>query len=388
MARVLLGVTGGIAAYKACELCRLLVKAGHEVVPVLTPGAERFVTAETFDALARRGSTQSAYPHLERYDLVVIAPLTANTLAKLAHGLADNLLTEAVLAHDGPVVAAPAMNTRMWEHAATQANVALLRERGVTLVGPAEGDLAEADSGLGRMAEPDAVLTEAQRLLDPSHSLLLGKKVVVTAGGTREPLDSVRFVGNRSSGRMGAELAAEARRRGAVVTLVASNISVEPPEGVKVVGAPTAEDVLRETLARADCDLLLMAAAVADYRPAAPAAQKRTKDDRAWTIELAPTADVLRTLAENRFNGRVVVGFAADEGEHGLSRARDKLEAKGADLIVFNDVSRADIGFDSEDNEVVLVSTAGERRIGKRPKREVAAAILDEAEKLLGRTAR
>src|ERR671923_2405715 len=267
MARVLLGVTGGIAAYKACELCRLLVKAGHEVIPLLTPGAERFITSETFTALARRPVAEDPYPHLQHADLLVIAPLTANTLAKLAAGLADSVLTEAALAHRGPTLVAPAMNDRMWEHPATQANVEVLKQRGVELIGPDEGELAEGDVGIGRMAEPERIFKRIQQLLSPSDSLLLGRKVLTTAGGTREPLDAVRYVGNRSSGRMGVALAAEAARRGADVTLLAANLAVAPPEGVTVVPTPTADDVLRETVARADADLIVMAAAVSDYRP-------------------------------------------------------------------------------------------------------------------------
>jgi phosphopantothenoylcysteine decarboxylase/phosphopantothenate--cysteine ligase len=387
MARVLLGVTGGIAAYKACELCRLLVRAGHDVVPVLTPGAERFVTAQTFDALARRPAASGPYPHLERADLLVIAPLSANTLAKLAHGLADNVLTEAALAHDGPVLAAPAMNHRMWAHPATQANAALVRERGAELIGPGEGDLAEGESGIGRMAEPEEIFARVQQLLGGGgrNSALAGKKVLVTAGGTREPLDSVRFVGNRSSGRMGAALAAEARRRGADVTLLASNLAVAVPAGVTAVDTPTADDLLREATKRGNSDLVLMAAAVADYRAGERPEGKRSKDGAPWTVELVPTTDVLATLAEGRRNGQVIVGFAADEGEVGLERARGKLAAKGADLIVFNDVSRDDIGFDSPDNEVVLISRHGERTVARASKGEIAAAILDEAEELLGR---
>src|SRR5918995_5243762 len=230
MARILLGVTGGIAAYKACELTRLLVGAGHEVVPLLTPGAEAFVTAKTFAALARRSESEDPYPHLERADLLVIAPCTANTLAKLAHGLADSVLTEAALAHRGPVLVAPAMNARMWEHEATQANAATLRARGVELIGPQAGELAEGEVGLGRMSEPEEIAARVEALLGESvyqtQSPLAGARVLVSAGGTREPLDAVRFVGNRPSGRMGVAVAAEAKRRGAEVTLLASNLSV------------------------------------------------------------------------------------------------------------------------------------------------------------------
>ena len=384
MARVLVGVTGGIAAYKACELVRLLVKAGHEVVPLVTPEAERFVAAETFYALARRRPSQD-YPHLERADLLVIAPLTANSLAKLAHGLADNLVTEAALAHDGPTLVAPAMNSRMWKHAATQANVETLRRRGVDLVGPAEGELAEGEHGPGRMAEPETIFVRAQELLAGENGSLAGKKVIVTAGGTREPIDAVRFVGNRSSGRMGAAIAAEARRRGAEVTLIAANISVDEPAGVEVVQTPTAADLARETLARADADVIVMAAAVADYRPAEPMQAKRPKDDDSWRLELEPTDDVLRALTSRDGNGRIVVGFAAETGEDGLARAREKRVVKQADLFVYNDVGDSGIGFDSAENEVVIISDEGERHVARAPKERVAAEILDDVERLLGR---
>ncbi|MDX6491021.1 MAG: phosphopantothenoylcysteine decarboxylase / phosphopantothenate---cysteine ligase [Gaiellaceae bacterium] len=377
VARVILGVTGGIAAYKACELARLLVRAGHEVTPILTPEAEAFVTAKTFEALARREMPRELYPHLVEADLLVVAPLSANTLAKLAHGLADNVLTQTALAFEGPVVAAPAMNPRMWWNPATQANVETLRGRGVELVGPEEGDTAEGEAGLGRMSEPDAIFERVSSALEKREQLQ-GLHVLVTAGGTREPLDAVRFLGNRSSGRMGAALAAEARRRGAEVTLVASNLSVRDPVGVHVVQAPTAEDVARETLARGDADVVLMAAAVADYRPSDPHAAKRPKDAEPWTVNLEPTTDVLRELGARRTNGQLLVGFAADRGEEGLVRAREKLANKRADLIVFNDVARDDVGFDAPDNEVVLVSAEGERRIEKAPKESIAAAILDE----------
>jgi phosphopantothenoylcysteine decarboxylase/phosphopantothenate--cysteine ligase len=308
MARILLGVTGGIAAYKACELTRLLVQAGHEVIPLVTRGADRFVRRETFAALARRPAKEDLYPHLTRADLLVIAPLTANTMAKLAYGLADDVLTEAALAHRGPVLVAPAMNPRMWAHPATQANAATLRERDVELIGPDEGETAEGELGVGRMSEPQEIFERVQELLGARNGTLAGKRVLVSAGGTREPLDAVRFVGNRSSGRMGVALANEARRRGAEVTLIASNLAIPAPPGVEVVEAPTAADV---------------------------------------------------------------------------ERAREKLTEKRVDLIVYNDVTREDVGFDASDNEVVILSTQGERRVDKAPKEAIAAAILDEVERLV-----
>jgi phosphopantothenoylcysteine decarboxylase / phosphopantothenate---cysteine ligase len=382
MARVLQGVSGGIAAYKACELTRLLVRAGHTVTPLLTPDAERFVTAETFRALARVDKDAGPYPHLERADLYVIAPATANTIAKLAHGLADNVVTEAALAHGGPLVVAPAMNVRMWEHPATQANVALLRERGVELVGPDAGELAEGESGMGRMAEPEEIFSRCAGLLEGAQTLD-GKRVLVSAGGTREPVDAVRFVGNRSSGRMGVALAEEARRRGADVTLLAANLSVPAPVGVDVVETPTAADMEREALARGDADVVIMAAAVADYRPAEALAAKRPKDDAGWSLELEPTTDILRALGERRENGQVLVGFAAETGEGGLERAGEKLTRKQLDLVVYNDVSQNGVGFDSEENEVVIVSPEGQRAVPRGPKAQIAAAVIDEIVRVL-----
>lgn len=382
MARVLLGVTGGIAAYKAAELARLLVKAGHEVTPILTPDAETFVSAKTFEGLARNEMPRELFPHLMRADLLVIAPLSANTLAKLAHGLADNVLTQTALAFEGPIVAAPAMNPRMWQNAATQANVAVLRDRGLELVGPDEGETAEGELGVGRMSEPEEILASSEELL-AKRDQLRGRRVVVSAGGTREPLDAVRFLGNRSSGRMGVALAVEAWRRGAEVTLVAANLAVPAPPGVYVVETRTAADVAREMLSR-DADVVLMAAAVADYRPANPTEAKRPKDGNEWTVTLEPTTDVLRELGSRRQNGQLIVGFAADVGERGLERARNKLAAKGADLIVFNDISRGDVAFDALDNEVVLLDGQEERRLPKAPKERIAAAILDEVVQRLG----
>ena len=381
MARILLGVTGGIAAYKACELTRLLVRGGHDVVPLVTPGAERFVTAETFNALARRPSHEDLYPHLARADLLVVAPCTANTLAKLAYGLADNVLTEAALAHRGPILVAPAMNPRMWAAPATRANADTLRARGIELIGPDEGEMAEGEWGVGRMVEPEAIFERVQRLLEPGP--LTGKRVLVTAGGTREPLDSVRYLGNRSSGRMGVALAEEARRRGAEVVLLAANLAVPAPHGVETVPTPTAEAMRDAALALEDVDVLLLTAAVADYRPSAVVSGKRPKDAGAWTVELEPTDDIARALGARKRPGQVLVAFGAEHGEEGLARKRAMLETKNADLVVYNDVSRADIAFESPDNEVVLVSRLGDRAVAKAPKPAIAAAILDEVERLL-----
>jgi phosphopantothenoylcysteine decarboxylase/phosphopantothenate--cysteine ligase len=381
MSRILLGVTGGIAAYKACGLTRLLVKAGHEVIPLLTPGAERFVRAETFNALARRPANDDLYAHLTRADLLLVAPCTANTLAKLAHGISDNLLTEAALAHKGPVLVAPAMNPRMWSHPATRANAETLTARGVELVGPDEGETAEGEWGVGRMAEPAELARRAEQVLAPGS--LAGKRVLVTAGGTREPLDAARYVGNRSSGRMGVALAEEARRRGAEVVLLAANLAVLAPPGVETIPTPTAELMLDAATALPDIDIALFAAAVADYRPAVALARKRAKSDEPWTVALEPTTDIAKRLGARKRPGQLLVAFGADLGEAGLDRKRAMLETKNADLVVFNDVSRRDIGFDAAENEVVLVSRLGERAIGKAPKRAIAAAILDEVERLL-----
>jgi phosphopantothenoylcysteine decarboxylase/phosphopantothenate--cysteine ligase len=383
MARIVLGITGGIAAYKACEVLRLLVKEGHDVLPIPTAGAERFVAAETFFALARRERTADPYPHLQHADLLLIAPLTAHTLARLAHGFADDVLTEAALAHRGPMLVAPAMNAGMWEHPATRANIALLRDRGVYVVGPAVGELAEGEIGPGRLAEPEAIVAQALALLRPAEGSLTGLRVLVSAGGTREPLDSVRYLGNRSSGRMGVALAVEARRRGADVTLLAANLGVEAPAGVSVVQTPTAGDLEREALACAGADVIVMAAAVADYRPAETVEGKRPKSDAAWRLELVPTADVVRALGAARSNGQVLVAFGAEHGAEGLERKRRMLDDKHVDLVVYNDVGRGDIGFDSDDNEVTLVTREGDRHVPKAPKEAIAAEVLDEVERLL-----
>ncbi len=380
MARVLLGVSGGIAAYKACELTRLLVKAGHDVVPLVTPGAQRFVTEETFLALARRSPAEDVYPHLTRADLLVVAPCTANTLAKLAHGIADNLLTEAALAHRGPVLVAPAMNPRMWANPATRANVELLRARGVELIGPDEGEMAEGEWGVGRLSEPDEIAARAGQLLAPGP--LLGRRVLVTAGGTREPIDTVRFVGNRSSGRMGVALAEEARRRGAEVVLLAANLAVPAPHGVEVIPTPSAESMLDAAVALVDVDVALLAAAVADYAPA-PLTGKRAKDERTWTVDLEPTTDIAQTLGARKQPGQILVAFGAEHGEAGLARKRAMLQTKNADLVVFNDVGQPGIGFDAVDNEVVLITRESERHVSRARKETVAAEILDAVQALL-----
>jgi phosphopantothenoylcysteine decarboxylase/phosphopantothenate--cysteine ligase len=275
------------------------------------------------------------------------------------------------------------MNDRMWSHPATQANAELLRARGAEFVGPAEGELAEGGSGVGRMAEPREIAGRIRDLLARGSGALAGKRVVVAAGGTREPLDAVRYIGNRSSGRMGVALAEEADRRGAAVTLVGSNLAVPVPAGLELVSAPTAEDVAREVLARADADLVVMAAAVADYRPVEARGDKRPKDGEAWALSLEPTRDVLAELGRNRRNGQLLVGFAAEAGGNGLERARHKRSNKGVDLIVYNDVSRDDIGFDMPQNEVVLVTADGDRPVERAPKEQIASAVLDEVERLL-----
>jgi phosphopantothenoylcysteine decarboxylase/phosphopantothenate--cysteine ligase len=382
VARIILGITGGIAAYKACEIIRLLVGAGHDVLPLPTRGAERFVAAETFYALARTAAPTDPYPHLQRADLIVVAPLTAHTMARLAHGLADDILTEAFLAHDGPVLVAPAMNTRMWEHPATRANHELLRARGVEIVGPTSGELAEGEVGVGRMAEPIEIVARAEALL-PRSSSIQGKHVVVTAGGTREPIDSVRFIGNRSSGRMGIALAEEARRRGARVTLLAANLSAPPPYGVEVVLTPTAENLEREALARAGADVIVMAAAVADYRASTTVEGKRPKDGAPWHLELTPTPDIARALGQSRRPEQVLVAFGAERGVAGLERKRAMLRDKNVDLVVYNDVGRSDIGFDSPENEVTLITADGDRLVPRAPKSIIAAVVLDEIERLL-----
>jgi phosphopantothenoylcysteine decarboxylase / phosphopantothenate---cysteine ligase len=410
MARLLLGVSGGIAAYKALETARLAVRAGHAVRVIQTPASERFVGRASFEAITggpvlgdefEPDPARGAYPgeptperapisHLALVagaDLYLIAPASANTLAKLAGGHADNLLTAAAVAARCPVMVAPAMNDQMYRHPATQANIETLRARGVVIIAPGEGQLAShGEYGVGRLAEPAQLLDACEALLSAGSAQRpwAGLRVLVTAGGTREPIDSVRFIGNRSSGRMGVALAGRAADRGAAVTLVGANLAVAPPPGVTLVEVQTAAE-MKAACEREfdDCDILLMAAAVADFRPAAPVAHKLKKGDGALpaALELQPTDDILRGLAAARRPGQVLVGFAAEHGDGAVTYGREKLTAKGLDLVVVNDISRPDIGFEGDSNEVVIVTADGERRVPRAHKEQVADAVLDEAQR-------
>ncbi len=408
MARLLLGVSGGIAAYKALETARLAVKAGHAVRVIQTPTSERFVGRASFAGITgapvlidefEPDPARGAYPgeplperapisHLalvERADLYLIAPASANTIAKLAHGQADTLLSTAALAASCPVAIAPAMNNRMYLHPATQANLEQLSARGVAVIPPGEGELAShGEHGIGRLAEPGQLLAAVEALL--SVPTWAGVRVLVTAGGTREPIDSVRYIGNRSSGRMGYALAAEAARRRAEVTVIAANVGLEPPFGARVVEVETAAELGEACEQRFDdCDVLLMAAAVADFRPAAPAEQKLKKDAGVPTIEVEPTPDVLSTLSARRRRGQVLVGFAAEHGEDAVSYGRGKLDRKGLDMVVVNDISISGVGFDAAENEVTIVSGDGlEQLVARTSKKAVAEVVLDEVERLRG----
>jgi phosphopantothenoylcysteine decarboxylase / phosphopantothenate---cysteine ligase len=407
MARILLGVTGGIAAYKAVELVRLATKAGHSVRVVQTRTSLEFVGSATFEAVTgapvlvdefEPDPARGAFPgdplpehapisHLElvtRADALCVAPASANTIAKLAHGLADNLLTSAALAGSAPLVVAPAMNNRMYEHPATQRNLELLAERGARIVAPGTGSLASrGEWGVGRLAEPADILEAVEATLAVGGPLD-GLRVLVSAGGTREPIDSVRYVGNRSSGRMGLALAHEAARRGADVTLVRANVSLPIPAGVRSIAVETAAELENALKAEFEAaDVLVMAAAPADFRPAAPDAGKISKLGReGLVLELEPTTDILAALAAARRPGQTLVGFAAEHGGGAVERGRAKLVRKGLDAVVVNDISRSDIGFDSEENEVTIVLADGERPVRRAPKTEVAGAILDAVQEL------
>jgi len=405
MARILLGVTGGIAAYKALELTRLATKAGHAVRVIQTEASTRFVGTASFAGITgapvlitewEPDPLRGAFPgdpppahaplsHLqlaETADLFVIAPASANTLAKLAAGQADNLLTAAALACRRPLVLAPAMNDAMYEHPATQANLATLRERGATVLEPGTGLLGSpGEWGIGRLPEPPALLAAIEAALDAQPGGDLdGLRVLVTAGGTREPIDAVRYIGNRSSGRMGFALADEAARRGAEVTVVAANVALPRRPGVRYVDVGTAAELAAACAAEFDgCDLLLMAAAVADYRPAEQRADKIKKSEAGeeLRLRLERTDDVLSGLAARRRDGQLIVGFAAETGPAALDYGRGKLARKHLDAVVVNDVGVPGIGFDAAENEVTILTSESERHVPRTSKTEVAAAILD-----------
>ena len=413
MARILLGVTGGIAAYRALELARLATKAGHGVRVLMTPSATKFVGAASFEGIVgapvlisewERDSMRGAFPaepqpehdpigHLavvENADAYLVAPASANTVAKLAAGMADSMLTTSFLACTAPRLVAPAMNDRMYRDGATQRNLDLLRERGVIVIEPDEGPLASrGEHGTGRLPPPAELLRRVEAALPGQTGPWDGLGVLVTAGGTREPIDSVRFIGNRSSGRMGVALAEAAARRGADVTLVAANVSLPVDPAVDVIRVETATELgeaARQAFAASQ--VVLMAAAVADFRPAATAEGKLAREGSGGLeLRLEETEDVIAGLAAERTPEQTLVGFAAEHGADAVARAREKLERKGLDAIVFNDVSRSEIGFDSERNEVTIVERAGEHEVPLADKQEIANAVLDRVEALRSKRA-
>jgi phosphopantothenoylcysteine decarboxylase/phosphopantothenate--cysteine ligase len=391
--RVLLGVSGGIAAYKACILTRLLRLRGASVRVVMTRSAERFVGPATFAALSDHRVYTDLWEEPERVlhvrlaheaDVVVVAPATANVIAKLAFGIADDLLTSTLLEANAPFILAPAMHTGMWEHEATRANVATLSERGVRIVGPARGSLAAGDEGIGRMSEPEEIVQVIEDVVSRGHDLA-GRRIVVTAGPTWEPIDPVRFLGNRSTGRMGFAVAAEAAGRGADVTLVVGPGTVEPPEGPTVVRVTTAQEMRDAVLAASrNADAVVMAAAVADFRPEEVADSKIKKEGGPPDLRLVPTPDILVELGAEP-GERVLVGFAAETEDVELT-GRAKLERKRLHLVVANEVGREGTGFGSETNRAAIVSSSGEDEpLRDWTKRELAAAICDRITKLLAR---
>ncbi|HMD47180.1 MAG TPA: bifunctional phosphopantothenoylcysteine decarboxylase/phosphopantothenate--cysteine ligase CoaBC [Acidimicrobiales bacterium] len=391
---VVLGVCGGIAAYKSVEICRRLVDAGVHVVPVLTDDATRFVGEVTFSALASEPAQRTLWredspiPHTalgQRADLVVVAPATAHLLARYAAGLADDLLTATLLATRAPVMVCPAMHTEMWEHPSVQENLATLVGRGVVVVGPDSGRLAGGDAGPGRLVEPEVIAAAALDLLGGRPRDLAGRRVVVSAGGTREAIDPVRFLSNRSSGKQGHALAAAAVARGATVTLVSSAL-LAPPAGADLVAVESAADMEAAVLSAAGtADVVVMAAAVADFRPKVRAPSKLTKDDGVPEIVLEPTPDILAALAARRTPGQVLVGFAA-ETDDPVERGRRKLERKGVDLLVVNDVSAPGTGFDHDTNAVTILGADGTTvEVALTSKRSVADAVFDSVVARLGR---
>ncbi|WP_306212750.1 bifunctional phosphopantothenoylcysteine decarboxylase/phosphopantothenate--cysteine ligase CoaBC [Actinoplanes sp. RD1] len=395
MAEIVLGVGGGIAAYKACELLRLFTESGHGVRVVPTASALKFVGEPTWAALSGRPVATEVWedvhevPHVRigrAAELVVVAPATADLIAKAAHGIADDLLTNTLLTATCPVVLAPAMHTEMWENAATRANVATLRSRGVVVIEPAVGRLTGADTGKGRLPDPASIFETALHLLRGSFAAdLAGRHVVVTAGGTREPLDPVRFLGNRSSGKQGYALARAAVARGARVTLVAANVTLPDPAGVSLVRVSTTEELRKATVAAfADADVAVMAAAPADFRPASVAEQKikKSSDGTAPVVELVTNPDIAAELGAAKRNGQLLVAFAA-ETHDALEHARGKLVRKRADLIVVNEVG-TDRVFGEDDNTVTILGADGSSAtLGKLPKADVADAIWDEVASLL-----
>ncbi|HEX4161516.1 MAG TPA: bifunctional phosphopantothenoylcysteine decarboxylase/phosphopantothenate--cysteine ligase CoaBC [Acidimicrobiales bacterium] len=387
--RVVLGVSGGIAAYKAVEICRRLVDAGVHVTPVLTHDATRFVGALTFSALASEPAQLSLWdeaspiPHTtlgQRADLVVVAPATAHTLARYAAGLSDDLLMATLLATRAPVIVCPAMHTEMWEHPSVQENLATLERRGVEIVPPESGRLAGGDSGEGRLADPAVIASRVlERLGQTARRDLSGRRVVVSAGGTREPLDPVRFITNRSSGKQGHAIAVAAARRGAAVTLVTSSPLALPSDtGITRVDVETAADMEQAMGAAADgADVVVMSAAVADFRPKATAGKKLSKEDGIPEVVFEPTPDILAGLAHRRTPDQVIVGFAAETHDP-VERGRRKLERKGVDLLVVNDVSAPGVGFDHDTNAVVILGADGTATdIPLTSKDAVANAVLD-----------
>jgi phosphopantothenoylcysteine decarboxylase/phosphopantothenate--cysteine ligase len=412
MARLLLGVSGGIAAYKALELARLATLAGHGVRVLMTETATRFVGAASFEGIVgapvltsefERDPLRGAFPgeeqlghdpigHLElagRCDAYLVAPASANTISKLAAGAADSMLTTSFLACTAPRLVAPAMNDRMYADAATQANLATLREREVEVIEPDEGKLASrGEFGRGRLPDPELLLARVEAALPGGDRPWDGLRVLVTAGGTREPIDLVRFIGNRSSGRMGIALAAAAAKRGAEVTLLAANVSLPAPAGVRRVDVETAAQLAAAAEEEfAGAHVLLMAAAPADFRAAVPA-EGKLKRSEGLELSLEPTEDILAGLSADRREGQTVVGFAAEHGGEALERARGKLERKGADMIVLNDVSNPEIGFESERNAVTLITVGGENEVPIDSKDAVAEAILDEVARLRAKASR
>jgi phosphopantothenoylcysteine decarboxylase/phosphopantothenate--cysteine ligase len=387
VAEIVLGVSGGIAAYKSIDTMRILQRRGHGVTVVMTAAAQRFVGPATFAALSGRPvgldlfgrGDRPGYDHLELArgaDLLLVAPASANTIARMAAGMGDGLLGSVHLAFDGPVVIAPAMNTRMYLHPATAHNLAVLRARGVEVVDPGSGLLADGEVGVGRLAEPADIADAVEGLLGAAGSLA-GRRVLVSAGGTREPIDPVRYVGNRSSGRMGWAIAEAARRRGAQVTVLSANVDLPRHPDVRYVDAPTAAELHVAALAEfPECDALVMAAAVADFRPGTARAGKIDKGaEGRLALDLEPTVDIVSDLAGRR-GGQVIVGFAAEHGPAGLARARDKRRRKHLDLIVHNDVSVDGIGFGSAENEITIIGDDWEEALPRMSKEACADRIL------------